>query len=96
MIKLHPGKAELYSSLAYAYGRKGDVDQEIKNYKASLRYDSEDDMVFLNLAMAYEKKKMYKDALREYTNAYQLNPGSTKAAQKIPEMRIKMLREKYR
>ena len=45
MIKIDSTRAELYSSLGYAYGKKGDTDKAIANYKISLSYDREDDMV---------------------------------------------------
>jgi len=96
MIELNPKKAEIYSGLAHIYNLKGDTDKEIEYYKKSLSYDQEDYMVCLNLGGAYERKKMYSDALREYTSAYQLNPDSSEAARKIPEMRIKILQQKYK
>ncbi|TSA52733.1 MAG: tetratricopeptide repeat protein [Planctomycetaceae bacterium] len=95
MIKLDPKKAEIYSGLAHIYSLKGDTDKEIEYYKKSLSYDQEDYMVYLNLGGAYERKKMFGDAIREYTSAYQLNPDSSKAARKIPQMRIKILQQKY-
>ncbi len=95
MSKLAPKKAEIYSGLAHIYSLKGNTDKEIEYYKKSLGLDQEDYMAYLNLAGAYERKKMYEDALREYTSAYQLNPDSNKAARKIPEMRIKILQQKY-
>ncbi|MEA1936447.1 MAG: tetratricopeptide repeat protein [Thermodesulfobacteriota bacterium] len=95
MVKLDPEKAEIYSGLAHIHGLKGNTDKEIEYYKKSLRYDKEDYMLYLNLGDAYEKKKMYGDALREYINAYQLNPDSSGAARKIPQMRIKILQQKH-
>jgi len=88
MIKIDSKEAGLYSSIGYACSLKGDIDRAIANYKVSLRYDSEDDTVYCRLGNAYEKKGMYEEALREYTNAYQINPGSNEASRKIPQMRI--------
>lgn len=95
MIKLDTKRAEFYSGLAHVYSLNGNTDKEVEYYKKSLRYDQEDYMVYLNLGSAYERKKMYSDALREYTSAYQLNPDSSEAARKIPQMRIKILQQKY-
>jgi len=39
---------------------------------------------------------VYQEALGAYTRAYELNPASGKAARKIPQLRIKMLQEKYK
>ena len=66
----------------------------IKNYRIALRYDRDDDDVYSNLGEAYERKGMYQEALKAYTNAYALNPESAKAAQRIPKMKIKLLQEK--
>jgi len=96
MIKIDSKEAGLYSSIGYACSLKGDIDRAIANYKVSLRYDSEDDTVYCRLGNAYEKKGMYEEALREYTNAYQINPGSNEASRKIPQMRIRMLQQKHR
>jgi tetratricopeptide (TPR) repeat protein len=74
----------------------GDVDREIENYKTSLSLDSEDYSVYLSLGEAFEKKGNYQEALKNYRNAYQLNPDSTVAERKIPEMRIKILEKKHK
>lgn len=94
MIDIAPGKASVYAGLAYVYNLKGDTDREIEYYRTSLRYDSEDDNVHMYLAAAYEKKGMFSEAYKEYVRAYELNPELTKAAAKIPQMRIKMIQKK--
>jgi tetratricopeptide (TPR) repeat protein len=96
MIELAPRKASSYSSLGYVYGLKGDADREIEYYKLSLRHDPEDDEVYQNLGAAYEKKEMYADAYNAYVKAYELNPEAKKAKSKIPQMKIRMLEQKYR
>ena len=53
-------------------------------------------MVYYRLGNAYEKKGMYKEALAEYRNAYQINPDSSEAARKIPQMRIRMIQKKHK
>ena len=95
MLGLTPRKAAVYSSLGYVCGLMGDVDKEITYYKTAIRYDPEDDVAYLNLGAAYEKKGMYREAFTAYTNAYELNPASGKAARKIPQMKIKILQQKY-
>lgn len=95
MINLTPRKADVYSNLGYVYGLTGDVNKEIEYYKTAIRYDREDDATYLNLGAAYEKKGMYQEALTAYTRTYELNPASGKAARKIPQIRIKMLQQKY-
>lgn len=96
MTALNPKRASAYSSLGYVYSLKNDIDREIEYYKISLRYDAEDDNVYLNLGAAYEKKGMYGDALKAYSSAYELNPDSGIAAKKIPALKIKILQQKYR
>ncbi|HOP35709.1 MAG TPA: tetratricopeptide repeat protein, partial [Syntrophales bacterium] len=95
MIALDPKRGELYAGLGLAYSAKGDLDRAIENYRKALRYDREDDVTHLNLAAAYEKKGRYEEALKAYTMAYQLNPDSAEAARKIPEMKIRILKQKY-
>jgi tetratricopeptide (TPR) repeat protein len=96
MIAINPKRATAYSGLGYVYGLKNDVDKEIEYYKISLRYDAEDDDVYLSLGKAYERKGMYQEALKAYTHAYELNPDSKVAAKKIPALKIKMLQQKHR
>jgi len=95
MIELEPRKAAGYANMAYVYGLKNNVDKEIEYYKMSLRYDPEDSQVYLNLGEAYEKEEMYEEALKAYKNAYGLNPELTKAARKIPQMRIRIIEKKH-
>jgi tetratricopeptide (TPR) repeat protein len=96
MTNINPKRATAYSGLGYVYGLKNDVDKEIEYYKISLRYDAEDDDVYLSLGKAYEKKGMYQDALKAYIHAYELNPDSNVAAKKIPALKIKILQQKHR
>ena len=96
MININPKRATAYSGLGYVYGLKNDVDKEIEYYKISLRYDAEDDDVYLSLGKAYEKKGMYQDALKAYIHVYELNPDSNVAAKKIPALKIKILQQKHR
>jgi len=95
LIKKNPKKAAWYTSLGYAYGRKGDINNEINSYKTALRYDPEDDETYYHLAEAYERKGMYEEALAAYSNAYDLNPELSQAARKIPRLKIKILEKKH-
>jgi tetratricopeptide (TPR) repeat protein len=94
LLDLTPRKAAAYSGIAYIYGLKNEPDKAIEYYRMSLKYDPEDNLVYLHLGEAYEKKGMYEEAFRAYREAYSLNPESTKAAKKIPQMKIKMLQKK--
>ena len=60
----------------------------------ALKYDREDDELYANLGEAYEKKGLYQEALKAYTNAYELNPESAKATRKIPKLKILLLQKK--
>ena len=94
MIELNPKKAAYYSSAAYAYGLKGDLDRQIEYCRMSLKFDPEDDVVYESLGGAYEKKGMYAEALKAYTAAYELNPDATRVARKIPQMKIRIMQKK--
>ena len=94
LIDMNPKKAAGYASAAYVYGLKGDPDRQIEYYLKSLKWDSEDDEVYVNLGAAYEKRGLFQEALKAYTNAYELNPDSATAARKIPQMKIRILQQK--
>ena len=94
-IELQPKKASGYSNLAHVYGLKGETDSQIQYYLQALRHDPEDDVSYLHLGEAYEKKQMYPEALKAYSAAYGLNPDATKAARKIPQMKIRLLQQKH-
>jgi tetratricopeptide (TPR) repeat protein len=94
IAQLEPKKAGSYDSLGYAYAVCNDLDRAIQNYRIALKYDCEDDDIFANLGEAYEKKGLYSDALKAYTNAYALNPESVQAGQRIPKLKIKLLQDK--
>jgi superkiller protein 3 len=94
IVDLEPKKAASYASLGFAYANCSNWDMAIKNYRIALKYDREDDELYANLGEAYEKKGLYQEALKAYTHAYELNPESAKAAQKIPKLKIKFLQEK--
>jgi len=94
LIDQNPKKAAGYASVADAYGLKGDLDRQIEYYRMSLKLDPEDDEVYANLGEAYEKKGLFQEALRAYTTAYELNPDLTRAARRIPQMKIRIMQQK--
>jgi tetratricopeptide (TPR) repeat protein len=51
---------------------------------------------YLSLGEAYEKKGNIRAALKAYSKAYELNPRSQKAGEKIPQLKIRLLKEKYK
>jgi len=94
IAQLEPKKAGSYDNLGYAYAACNDLDAAIKNYRIALKYDRDDDEIYANMADAYEKKGLYQEALKAYTHAYELNPESARAGQRIPKLKIKLLQEK--
>jgi tetratricopeptide (TPR) repeat protein len=88
-------KAAPYATLGRAYGAKGDVDKAIEMYRLSLRYDAEDDAVYSGLGEAFEKKGLPKEALNAYQKAYEINPESTRAARRIPALKIKIMQDQH-
>ena len=95
MLKSDARNAGIYADLGYVYGLKGNPDKEIECYKTSLRYNSEESDVHSRLGGAYEKKGLLEEALRAYTKAYQLNPHDARAAERIPQLKIRLIREKH-
>lgn len=94
MLKSDAKNGGIHADLGYVYGLKGDLNREIESYKTSLRYNSEEDDVYARLGTAYEKKGLLEEALNAYTKAYQLNPHNTQAAERIPRLKIRLIREK--
>ena len=94
LLKLGGKKSGVYADLGYVYGLRGELDKAIENYKTSLRYDSGESDVYMRLGGVYEKKGMLEEALKAYTRAYQLNPGDEDAGERIPQLKIRLLREK--
>jgi tetratricopeptide (TPR) repeat protein len=93
IAQLEPKKAGSYEGMGNAYNACNNPDAAIKNYQAALKYDSDDSEIYAGLGEAYEKKGLYSEALKAYNSAYALNPES-KAARKIPRLKIKLLQEK--
>jgi len=60
----------------------------------AVKLDPEDDELHASLGEAYEKKGLFREALQEYTTAYELNPDATKVARRIPQMKIRILQQK--
>lgn len=94
LLKLERKKGGVYADLGYVYSLRGDLDKAVESYKTSLRYDSEESDVYTRLGGVYEKKGMLDEALKAYTRAYQLNPGDEDAGERIPQLKIRLLREK--
>lgn len=95
LLKLDGKNSGIYADLGYVYGLRGDLDKAIENYKTSLRYNSEEDDVYTRLGGAYEKKGLLEEALQAYTRAYQLNPDDREAGERIPRLKIRLLKEKH-
>ena len=95
LLKLDGKNGGVYADLGYVHGLKGDLDKEIENYKMSLRYNSEEGDVYSRLGGAYEKKGLLAEALKAYTEAYHLNPGDEEAGERIPRLKIRLLKEKH-
>lgn len=95
LLKLDAKNGGVYADLGYVQGLKGDLDKAIENYKTALRYNSEEGDVYSRLGGAYEKKGLLAEALKAYTKAYQLNPGDEEAGERIPRLKIRLLKEKH-
>lgn len=67
ILKVQPRNAAVWANLGAAYGVKGLVKDEIDSYRKSLALRN-DQTVRFNLAAAYEKSKMDKEAAEEYRN----------------------------
>lgn len=87
---------EVLSLLADHYLKSGKYDQAIKTYLRLVSGEAgEDEDIFFNLGVAYEKKEMYREALNYYEKAFEINPVSERAG-KIRQMKVKILEAKHR
>jgi len=93
MVSHFPRQAQSYVGLARIYRWMGKVDEEIGNYREALKYEKEDDTIYLALAQACEKKGLYEEALKAYKMAFELNPNSP-AAEKIRELKVKVIEKR--
>ena len=80
-IKLKPGYAAAYRSMAYIYSeKKGDYDNAIKCYKKSIKSDPKNATAHYNLGIIYaQNKKDYKKAVKCYKKAIKIRPTFTNA-----------------
>ncbi len=96
MVTGRQAKASIYSSLGYASGQLGNTDKEIEYYLMSLKFDPNDDEVYLSLGEAYEKKKMDQEARQAYHKSLELNHASTRAKEKIRALGVRLMQEKFK
>jgi len=95
IVARYPKQAAGYVGLARAYGQLGKTDEEIASLREALKYEREDDTIYLALGQAYEKKGLYEEALKAYQTAFELNPNSP-ASGKIRPLRVKIIEMKLK
>lgn len=59
----------IHLNLGFAYGRKGDTKEAVREYRKALQYDPEDKDIHYNLGYLLSKQKRYKEAIEEYKKA---------------------------
>jgi len=66
MIKYYPDKLYFYDNLGGCYIAKGDYDKALINLKKAEKIDTKDTYVMIKMAMAYEKKNDFSNAIKYY------------------------------
>ena len=87
-------RAQAYTGLGRVYGLQGKGVKEIESYRSALKYDRGNDDIWYALGAACERQGLYAEALEAYSAAYERNPDS-KAGEKIPALKIRMIQQKY-
>lgn len=75
---------------------KGERGGQAKESMKASKSEGRDDRFYVRLGESYERKGNIREALKAYSRAYQLNPRSQKAGEKIPQLKIRLLKEKYK
>lgn len=91
-----PAREKKHVAAAGSPAPKGNKGGQIKDAKKASKNDARDDQFYVRLGESYERKGNTREALKAYSRAYQLNPRSQKAGEKIPQLKIKLLKEKYK
>jgi tetratricopeptide (TPR) repeat protein len=73
-ITKKPNSAEAYFNLALAYGKAGQLDNEIEAYKASIKLMPKNHVSHFNLGKAYIEKGEQNKAIELFKRSISLNP----------------------
>lgn len=79
--------APLYNALGYAYFGQEQFDLAIRNYKEALKCKSDYLVAMNNLAHAYERKKLMKQALATYDEVLSQDPKNDTAKRRSRSLR---------
>lgn len=79
--------APLYNALGYAYFGQEQFDMAIRNYKEALKCKSDYLVAMNNLAHAYERKKLVKQALDTYDQVLSQDPKNDTAKRRSRTLR---------
>ena len=93
-----PGEAKPSRSAvnpaAENYVKAKQYDAAINLYRSQLKKNPQNGGIYREMGKVYEKKGDLEEALKAYTRAYQLNSDDREAEERIPQIRIRMIREK--
>lgn len=64
----------IHLNLGFAYARKGDTKEAVREYRKALQYDPEDKDIHYNLGYLLSKQHRYKEAIEEYKKALAGSP----------------------
>ena len=66
VVKQQPRSAVPYANLASAYAGKGNAQEELENLQTAAALSPDEPIIRFNLGVAYEKRKLDADAVKEY------------------------------
>jgi tetratricopeptide (TPR) repeat protein len=82
------------NATAEGYVKKKQYDAAINLYRSQLKKDPQNGGIYREIGKIYEKKGSLEEALNAYLRAYQLNSDDREAEERIPQLRIRMIKEK--
>ena len=93
-LQAKPNSGQIIDSLGWVYYKKGQFDKAVVELERAHRLMPQDSTVTEHLADAYHRQKRYREALRLYRRALELeNPNSSELHKKINNLEL-LLRER--
>ena len=75
-LELEPNNSKIHCNLGYLHWGMGDLDEAIKEYKLSIKYDPMYDIAHNNLGVIYlDDLVQIQDAIDCFSNAIECNPN---------------------
>jgi hypothetical protein len=78
-IEQTPDNAEAYNSRGLYYGKAGEIEKALDDFRSAVQYAPQDYRYHNNLGVTYDRLGMYDDAVQEYSAAIDINQSYAEA-----------------